>query len=236
MLYQSPVYSDARGSLAGLTYSRNRGGLYVRARAVPTNPGTDQQQAVRSWLGQLVGLWLSTLDAVQRAAWESYAAQVTVPNKLGDQIHLSGQQHYIRSNVPRLQAGLTRVDDGPTVYDLGDFTQPEVCVNATTDIAYVTFTGTDDWVDEDGAAMLVYLSRDLAPTINYHRGPYRFADSIDGDSVSAPSTPAAVACPFNMTEGNHAFARVRVTRADGRLSLEDFQGPILIEGESCSAP
>lgn len=223
MLIKSGVITSMSGSIGGLVGSHNRGGMYFRARSIPVNPGSAFQQGVRASMSQLTVAWQETLTAGQRSDWETYAANVPTVGPLGDQRFLTGQNHYIRSNIPRLQVGLPRVDDAPTVFDLGSFTDPTFGFDATDDEIDVTFDNTDSWANEDDAAMLVYASEGKALSINYFQGPYRHAGDIDGDSVTPPTSPSAIAMPFSVTAGLRYFARVRVSRADGRLS-SSFRG------------
>lgn len=224
MLFKGILGTQLSGSLAGIVASHNAGGTYFRDRALPTDPGSAYQVAVRGYMTQLANFWSSTLTATQRAAWETYAANVTVINRIGDAIHLSGINHYVRSNVPRLQAGATRVDDAPTTFNLGEFTHPAaLAASAATDALSVDFDNTDDWAGEDDSHLLVFGSREQNPTINYFKGPYRFADTIDGDSVTPPTSPASITNPFALTQNNQVFVQVRCSRADGRLS-EPFRG------------
>jgi len=225
MLYKSPVYSQASGSVAGLVYSHNRGGNYVRLRKTPTNPNTQYQQAIRGYFAQLAERWSNVLTADQRYAWALYAAQVTVPNPLGDQIYLSGQQHYIRSNTPRLQASVAAIDDGPTTYNLGEFT-PVTLTDAdqSDNHFHINFTNTDDWATEVGAYLLAYQSRGLSPTIGFFRGPYRYTGKLAG-AAQAPASPFVINSVFDLTAGQYLYARVRIARADGRLSAEQLLGP-----------
>jgi len=228
MKFKSQVYTEAAGSIGGITYSHNRGGMYTRCRAIPTNPATEFQQAVRGYVAQLTSLWQNTLTVGQRVAWDAYAELVPLPDKLGEPRNVGGLGMYVRCNVPRLQAGEPRVDDGPTDYTLGDYTPPNLG-NATeaAQTADLTFTTTDDWANEDDAAMLVYLSRGLSPAINFFKGPYRYAHKIEGDGITPPTSPATITVPFAITEGQKLFARVQVTRADGRLS-SPFRDLVLV--------
>lgn len=212
----------ASGSIGGTTFSRNRGGPYVRTRAVPTNPNTTWQQEVRSLVATLTSLWLNALSADQRASWDTYALNVHLPNALGFDRNVGGLAMYVRSNVSRLQADpvqLPRVDDAPVIFNLGDYTLPSFgnASDAAQD-ADVTFTNTDDWAGEDDAAMLLYGSRAQNPSINYFKGPYRHADLIPGDGVTPPTSPHTVTWPFPFVETQRLFLFLRVTRADGRLS------------------
>lgn len=218
MLFKSALVTQASGSIGGMTASHNAGGMYMRARTIPTDPATAQQIKIRNYVAVLANKWSSALSDAQRAAWAVYAANVPLLNPLGDQTYKSGINMYTRGNVARLQAGFARVDDAPTVYNLGDFTDPTVGFDATADEIDVTFTDTDDWANEDDAAMLVWASRPQNRTINFFKGPYQFAGSIDGDSVTPPTSPAAISAPFVAAAGQKIFVIIKVVRADGRVS------------------
>lgn len=218
MLYKSDRTTEASGSIGGTTFSHNRGGQYCRARVVPVNPGSTFQQAVRAYVAQLTSLWMGVLTPAERALWDNYADLVPLPNPLGDPRNVGGLAMYVRSNVPRLQAGLPRVDSGPTIFNLGAFTPPAIASITAPTALSLTFDNTDAWANEDDAAMLVYGSRGMNQSINFFKGPYRYADKIDGDAVSAPTSPAAIVMPFPLIATNKAFVRVRVSRVDGRLS------------------
>lgn len=219
MLFKSGLVTQISGSIGGMTGSHNRGGMYLRSRTIPTDPATTYQTVLRAYMAQLAALWTGTLTVAQRAAWDVYASNVTLPNPLGDEIHLTGLNHYIRSNLPRLQASVARVDAAPTTFDLGDFAPPTgITGDATANEVDVAFVDTDDWVDEDGAHMLVFSSREQNMSKMYFKGPYRYAGKIAGDSVTPPTTPAAITSPFALTADNAVFSMVRVSRADGRLS------------------
>lgn len=220
MKFKGTIIGEASGSLASMTFSHNRGGQYIRTRAIPTNPNTPQQQAIRSLVGQLTSLWNNTLTVAQRLDWQTYADQVPLLDALGEPRAATGLNHYVRSNVPRLQAAEPRVDDAPTVFNLGDFT-PTTMTNATeaTQTFDIGYTAADDWANEDDAALLVYGSRPQNPSINFFKGPYRYAGKVQGDSVTPPTSPETVTSPFAFAAGQRLFARIQVSRADGRLSL-----------------
>lgn len=226
MKFKSQVYTEVSGSVGGITYGHNRGGLYARSRAIPTDPNTTLQQVVRSALAQLAARWTNTITSAQRDAWELYAYNVTVPDVFGDPISLSGQQHYLRSNIPRLANGFTVIDDGPTTFSLAEYTPVTVSsISAGSDDFDVNFTDTDEWVDVNNAHLIVYSSPPFNGTRNWYRGPYNFADSIDGDSVTPPTTPATISSPFALAVGQGIGFKVRLSLDDGRLSTPQYIGP-----------
>ncbi len=219
MLFRPLLGTDLSGSVGGITASHNRGGAYFRNRSIPTNPDTTAQQAVRDAVSQLSSAWGDDLTQAQRDAWTTYGDNVGVQNRIGETIFLTGQQQYIRSNVPALQIGLARQDVAPTIFDLGSFTAPTLAdITASPATASIVFTNTDDWANEDDSAMLVYGSRGVNVTITYPNISMQFAGQIDGDAITPPTSPAAIVLAFDAALGTRVFLQGRVIRADGRLS------------------
>lgn len=220
MKFKPVLGSELSGSIGGITASHNLGGAYFRNRVIPSNPNTAFQQAIRSSVGQLTSLWLNTLTAGQRAAWDLYASNVPLLDALGEPINVSGLNMYVRSNVPRIQAALPRQDTAPSTFNLGDFTAIGVSsLSEGTQNFNVEFTEGDDWVSEDNSSLLVYSSRPQNPSINYFKGPYRFAGQVAGEVAAPPTTPQAVGSAFPFVLGQVVHMRAQVSRADGRLSL-----------------
>lgn len=216
-----PLLGELSGSIGGNTFARNKGGQYVRQRAQVTNPNTAAQQAARTALAYLVGYWLSTLTAAQRAAWEAYAENVQVTNRLGEKINISGQNMFVRCNAPRQRAGLAIIEEGPTEYITAEL-EP-VSLDGTgwagTETVQLEFDDTADWCDTDGASLIVQVSS--APqnaTVNFFKGPFVLAGTIDGNSITPPTSAQDIALPYTVAAGQQVFARVRLSAVDGTLS------------------
>ena len=207
------------GSIGATVYAHNRSGAYIRARSVPVNPNTARQVAVRNIARSLAIAWQADLTQDQRDAWNVYAANVGWKNKLGDAINLTGLNHYLRSNGPRLQAGLDRVDEGPDTFLLAT-AELDLVVTASeaTQEATVAYDDTRPWCDLDGAAQLVYCGLPQNAGVAFFKGPYRYAGLIQGDSVAPPATPATIAWPFPIAQGQRLWLKTRITLASGRLS------------------
>ena len=218
MKFRPTIGQDLSGSLGGITASHNKGGTYFRGRVIPVNPNSVFQQVVRTLVGQLTSLWANTLTEAQRLGWDGYALQVPLADAIGEPRNVGGIAMFVRSNVPRLQVGLPRVDTAPVIFNLGDFTPPSI-VSVTAPTAFsIAFEATDDWVGEDDAAMLLFTSRGMNPTINFFKGPYRSVAGILGDGTTPETSPFAAVGAFPLQAGQRAFIRMVVTRADGRLS------------------
>lgn len=225
MKFTSQVYSSVSGSIGGVTYSHNKGGMYSRTRAIPTNPSSNQQQYLRNAFSYLTQRWSNDLSAAQRAAWDLYAANVPVVDKLGQSIYLTGQNMYIRSNVIRQQinnfagsAVVTIIDDGPTTFSLATTDPSAVLTMTAPSTGSLAYDDQLSWCSEDDALLILYVGKPANPSINYFTGSYGIGALIPGDSVTPPTSPSATTAPLPFTAGQAVFAYCRISRADGRLS------------------
>jgi len=216
------------GSIAGNTFARNRYGNYVRARTKPTNPNTERQQTVRSALATLTARWSQTLSAAQRTAWDLYASSLVMTNRLGEAMHLSGYNHYLRSNIILLQSALAPVDDGPVVFELPD-QDPTFAVTGTAggQTLDITFDNTLAWANEVGGYMFKFQGQPQNPQRNFFGGPWRLMDHIIGADPTPPTSPDTQNVQFAIAETQRQFVYARIMRADGRLS-EPFRNDCFI--------
>lgn len=219
MKFQSLIISRGSGSVGGLTFSHNKGGQYIRARVTPTDPATAFQNVIRAAAAGLVNFWNDVLTQIERDAWAVYATNTPLLDTFGEPRTVTGLNMYVRGNVSRIQAGLPRQDTAPTLFNLGEFTLVNVAIVAAGQNVSVDFTNTDAWANENDSALLIYVSRPQNPGVAFFKGPYRLAGSIDGDSITAPTTPQSRGVPFPVVAGQRVFTKFRATRADGRLSF-----------------
>ena len=98
MKYLSPIISQASASLGGATFSKNRGGNYIRKRVAPVQPRSSAQQAVRATLSALSGQWKG-LGASVIAAWSALASTITLKDSLGNSYTPTGNQLFVGLNA-----------------------------------------------------------------------------------------------------------------------------------------
>jgi len=211
--------ADIRGSMGGVTFSKNRFGNYMRNRITPVDPKTARQTAMRTIVGASAARWHGTLTQAQRDAWDVFAASIVMQNMLGAAIKLTGFNHYVRSRSFLRQHGIPAVDDGPTTLVLPS--QDELftaVVDETNQQLSVTFDDTLDWVDQDNGIMGVYMSAPQPVGAKYIKGPWRLAGTIQGDSTTPPTTPQLLAVPFPVAVGQRVGFRARICEEDGRLT------------------
>lgn len=228
MLCLPTIASSMSGKLGGIVASHNRGGQYFRTRTVPVNPSSAAQQVVRGILGSLASRWSSTLTATEREEWANYANAVTVVNRIGETIQLSGVNWYVAGNSLLSLAGGTVVDQGPSVLSLADLSEPTfAALSAGSGDFTVAFDDSDPWANETGSYLLIFASRPTPAGRSRPIGGYRYAGQVDGDDSTAPTSPATITAPFPIDEGQRVFFRAVAVTADGRKSPE-FLGNALV--------
>ena len=207
------------GSIAGDTFARNRYGNYARARTKPINPNTAAQQAVRATMAFLTDYWSQTLTDVQRIAWNLYGSSVTMKNRLGENIFLTGFNHFIRSNSILKRSNRSIVAPGPVIFEIPE-ADPTFTFTATqTDNkGTCAYDDTAAWANEDGGWMHMFMGQPQNPQRNFFAGPWKLYAAVAGNSVAPPSSPGNAAAPFAMSTGQRVWVYARITRADGRTS------------------
>lgn len=214
MKFKSHIVTQASGSVGGTTYATNQGGLYMRARSIPTNPNTSFQAAYRNFFRTVMNAWTNTLTAAQRAAWSTYAKNTPVINSLGSSIILGDNAMFLRTNGIALQNGIALFTAAPTTFDLGSFTAPVPSITHASTSMSVAFTAGDTW-NTAGGALLIYASRQQNASINFFKGPFRLVGKISGTATS----PQSFVLPFAAGPTTSAmFIKVSALQPDGRLS------------------
>ena len=221
--------SGASGSIRADTYSHNRFGSYVRNRTIPVNPQSARQTVVRSALSQLTTRWAQTLDQDQRDAWDLYAESVVMKNHVGQDVFLTGFNHYLRSNVPRLQMAEAVVDDGPTIFELPEadptyaFTGSEA-----TQVLTLAYDANLAWADETGGFLMHYQGKPQNPQRTFFNGPWRLLGRTVGETGVPPASPDLIGVQYAIAELQRQWVYARILRADGRIS-QMFQAEIPID-------
>jgi hypothetical protein len=109
-----PMVSAVSGSVGGQTFSRNRGGQYVRARAIPITSTTTYALAAKARLSTASSAWQG-LTAGERQAWAQWANANPVVNTLGNSITLTGQQGFVGNHTRLSLAGVATLTTPPII-------------------------------------------------------------------------------------------------------------------------
>ena len=179
-----PVVNDARGKTAGIVYSKNRSGAYVRTKVTPTNPKTGPQVQARTNLGIWSQAWSGTLTATQRAAWTTFANSFPIVNIFGLSINLNGLNMLVRVNTALAQIGASPLLDPPVSpattpipVDPTMFSVSSVAVNFYSTAAAPTA----------GTLFYVFGTRGLPAGRNPTPSDYRFVGHYAAPTTSFPA-------------------------------------------------
>ncbi|MCK5601715.1 hypothetical protein KAR91_07605 [Candidatus Pacearchaeota archaeon] len=207
------------GSIAGDVHARNRFGNYIRPRTKPVNPNSANQVKVRAILSTLVERWNETLSQAQRDAWILYAANVSWLNRLGETVHLTGFNHYIRGNSWRLRLDRAPVDDGPVNFVLPATDATMACTSSeATQLVTMNFDDTADWCTEDDAFLWILEGQPVLASHTFFGGPYRGRSAKGGADPGGIASPQTYGAIHVISEGQRVWNKFRIGRADGRLS------------------
>jgi hypothetical protein len=218
---------QASGSIAGTTFARNRFGNYMRARTKPVDPHSTRQAETRNIFAYLANYWSSTLTAAQRTAWATYAAAVSVNNRLGESVYLTGFNMFLRSNTVAMLIDRDIIADGPAELVLPS-TDPtfEITADATTQKISIAFDDGADWLSDTEANMVIFMGEPQGATRNFFAGPFKYADALAQDATS----PAEIDPPYTLVAGQKIWCYARILREDGRLSGKFRSNVIVASG------
>lgn len=226
MKFKSHIISQGSGKVAGLVYSANRFGNYTRNWRRPVNTPTDARTEIRGLFTGLVTFWTTGLTPAQRSAWEVYGTNTPTTDRLGQTIHLTGQNWFIGCNTARMQMGLDQINEAPVIFDRGTYSPPSFIPDVGAQEVNVYFNETDAWVSTDGAAMGIYVARPINGNRTFFKGPYLFAGVIEGNSATPPTSPVTIPVPFPIAPDQALGCRATVTQVDGRYGTGTYRLPI----------
>lgn len=222
MKFTSQIVTGASGSIGGTTFSRNRFGMYQRAKGTPVNPNTSRQNVVRADFANAVQSW-TLLTEAQRQGWVEYAQNTPTTDALGQSITLTGQQMYVRQFTLRSSFGAPPVTVAPVIFNRGETVSDITAAGMIDDDLVMTFALSQQ-ASADGELAL-YVGRPQNASRRFYKGPYQLAAfaSFSGAATTVNMTRDTTdeAAWFSQTVpaiGMHLPVRTRIAYADGRVS------------------
>lgn len=178
MKYKSQVFSQASGSVGGLTFSRGAGGNYTRARAIPTNRNSPGQIAQRARFQYFTQQWSAlTTDDIQ--AWNIAAKlpEWKVKNSLGDMISLSGKAFYMKQNLNIAMISPDAIISPPAFVPLSNVGE------LTADITNTTFDVTIEVVTSANVPAVIWATPPQGRGVSYNANQFRFITQLVADTT-----------------------------------------------------
>lgn len=110
------LVTGIRGSVGGIVFSANGSSSYAKVWAMPSNPRSQLQSAIRTIQSNCRGLWLDLTDQ-QRTDWNTFAADPdqALQNSLGEEYFASGWNWFVKSNSRLMHIGTAPIADAPVI-------------------------------------------------------------------------------------------------------------------------
>jgi len=128
------IAGQISGSVGTWTFGHNRGGSYVRNRAIPITHTSEFAMNAKARLAQCSRAWADLTDD-QRLSWNNWATTYPITDVLGDKRNLTGHQAYIKLSTRLLLAG----NGTPTTPPSSDAPDGLTTVTLTADIGAGAF-------------------------------------------------------------------------------------------------
>jgi len=210
ILYGGGV-AEMRGSEAGTTHSRNKGGSYTRQRVTPTNPQSVRQQEVRSGLSELATAWGQTLSQSQRDGWKSFGIAFPTSDVFGAVIPLTGNQVYTRINQRLFDASLARIDDAPANQDVDELLTLTLGADIGAGDFDVTFTPAPLSAND---RLQVFCTPGLSPGVSFVKNKLRLISTAAAATASPLDIEAAYVAQYGALPlvGQKVVVECRVLR------------------------
>ena len=199
----SSLITEASGSVAGTTYSRNKNGSYIRNKSVPVNRNTLAQQAARTIFSLVSSSWKG-LNANDRASWENQIMNYPYVDSLGQTKYYTASQLYKSINNSLVQIGLPQIFVCGAPITMQSVTDVEVevsrAVSASIAINSIAFGGGAITNVPTGFALTIYAT-DVKNSgfTSPKNSDFRFIARVDaGTDVTA----LALETPYTSVFGN----------------------------------
>lgn len=207
------IVNDARGSIDGITYSKNKSGAYVRGKVTPSNPQTPYQQAARALLSNFSKAWADLTDA-QRVGWTEFAKQFGMTDVFGAKKPINGLSAFIRVNTQLSNAGAATLNDSPVDNVVTDLATVAPVLDASDQKLFIT--GTPDPLPADH---LLYVS--VTPSVSsgreFVKNLFRF---VEAKALAAPTEIVWPGSRFgSLVAGQKHFVNIQVINtANGAIT------------------
>lgn len=228
LIKMGQVVAEARGAIAGMVFSRNTYGAYIRQKVSPVQPRTVAQSIVRALLAAVSQAWRGLTD-VQRLNWNTVAPTFSKINVFGDNVPLTGFGLYGKLNRNLQSIGEALITDPPLQEAVAGFTSLALIIdNAEAipdDELQIAYTPA---IPANQKAIL-YATAALSPGKNFVKSEYRQVDVFATADVSPFSFGDAYFAVFGVTPaaGAKAFVKVRPLITASGISGTELQASVL---------
>lgn len=211
LIQPSPLVSEIRGSVGGVTFARNPAGPFARAKVVPVNPNTPLQVSRRGFFSTAATAWRDVLTQFERDSWNTLGTTTLFKNALGNDFNPSGIQLFIRASTLLELAAQPAITLAPAV----------AVVSSGTNVFLHTVGVGIEQTDTTGSPlvqneMMVYISAPLSQGISFFKGPFQFVLTLSQGQYLLP--PNTIVPNSALIPSARFFIRMRFSANNGSSS------------------
>jgi hypothetical protein len=185
------IISEARGKIAGMVFSKNRSGCYVRQKVTPINPGTGFQSAVRLSMRSASKAWQTFSDSV-RNEFIYHASSVNSKDSLGNSVRISGFNFFVGLCRDALSIGQVAPVAFPGRIEPTQILSCSGACSYGPDKIELSFTpaipAADSWI--------IYATAPLSLGINFVKSEYRIIGVLVNGNISPFDVTALYTAKF----------------------------------------
>jgi hypothetical protein len=111
--------TDARGACASVVFTKSGYGNLIRAKAIPSQPDTQEQKTIKGTTSGLAKAWSMTLSETQRSGWIALAAAQPKTDQLAQTYYVPGEAFFIGANGALHAIGVAPNLDAPPTWSAG---------------------------------------------------------------------------------------------------------------------
>lgn len=160
-----------KGKVGNAVYQQGRNGYIMRNFAVPKNPQTAAQKAIRGQFTTIAKRW-SLLTVQQIVAWNTAADLIKKSSKtksFGEKTAISGKAYFQEINGNLLQAGQAITDNPPLAGDVNP-KQPSGCVIDVSDDSVILSYAANPTI---ASYILISFTPTLSRGTRFYKGRYK---------------------------------------------------------------
>jgi hypothetical protein len=203
--------TEFRGSIGGVTFSRNQAGTFGRIRKKPRYQATTPAQTIASALSYYTAIWGYLLTVAQRNAWVALAAATPWTNRLGQTYYPTGLNLFVRSNVLLLIAQQARQDTAPAS---ADEASPAFASDYSVGVG-IRITDFDTLASPPTGTLITWWSDAQPLSVYSWSSPWH---GLRIDRIVTLAAPHIWVPTADCTASRRYFFRFRVVRDDGTAS------------------
>ena len=102
------LFTDASGSINGLTFEKSSGGLSMRLKTQPKKGRTQAQNKIRTSFAQSITVW-RRISVESRAQWGAWGKTLKKYDRLGNRLEISGLSAFTGAYIVSKEMGISQV-------------------------------------------------------------------------------------------------------------------------------